>query len=635
MTSFENNQADAGGAVYAVYSRLKFSGNIDFRMNHASKGGAIYLDTGSQLELQSPVAVSFHNNTAGTRGGALLVKDSICENNLLKACFYEVQSASSTPTEDIFLEFTGNSANAGSVLYGGALDYCEVWVNGVQQDFTEFLKNVTIISSNNSLPAITSDPYRICLCTDGEIECDKDLTYHEIVIPGRRFDVALAAVGQANTTTSARIETKPYYSDNIDEKVSVESNSFIPSKCTNVTFQATSDSEDIDIDIFPCGCNDFETLRIHVDLVPCPNGFSLNNSKCSCSASLNHNLVVGCDVQTGLISHAGSYWIQPIFTNSTYKGFHWCTHCPNGYCKPRNKTHPILLNFSSNEHDSLQCADNHSGTLCGACSEGYSLTLSSFECKRCEDRFLSLMVLFVVAGVALIALLLALHITVAAGTLNGLILYANIVNVHRDIFFPPGQPGFGLNPLGVFISWLNLDFGIPTCFYDGLDAYQYSWLQYAFPLYLWFLIGAIILSSKHSRRVGRLLGSNPVAVLAKLILMSYTKPLQTAVETFIYADLESSIGSVERVWKLDGNITYFKGKHFYSSTNGCMCHHIPLTALCTFADLWLSPAGLLRQERFPLVQQAHTTTGCSLRSLQQEHSLLDRADADGSNWSCS
>ena len=71
---------------------------------------------------------------------------------------------------------------------------------------------------------------------------------------------------------------------------------------------------------------------------------------------------------------------------------------------------------------------------------------------------------------ALIALLLALHMTVAAGTLNGLILYANIVNVHRDIFFPPGQPGFRINPLSVFISWLNLDFGIPTCFYDGLDA---------------------------------------------------------------------------------------------------------------------------------------------------------------------
>ena len=322
-------------------------------------------------------------------------------------------------------------------------------------------------------------------------------------------------------------------------------------------------------------------LTIHVYLGPCPNGFSMMNSKCSCDNSLTSNNIE-CDEQTGQISHAGSYWIQPIFRNSTYQGFRWCTHCPNGYCKPRNKTHPILLDFSSNEHDSLQCVDNRTGTLCGACSEGYSLTLSSFECRRCENRFLSLMVLFVVAGVALIALLLALHMTVAAGTLNGLILYANIVNVHRDIF-PPGQPGFGLNPLSVFISWLNLDFGIPTCFYNGLDAYQYSWLQYAFPLYLWFLIGAIILSSKHSRRVGKLLGSNPITVLATLVLMSYTKLLQTAVATLIYADLESSIGPVERVWKFDGNLTYFKGKHSI----------LALTAVCVIIFLLLPYVFLL------------------------------------------
>ena len=177
MTSFENNQADIGGAVYAVSSRLKISGNIDFRMNHASKGGAIY-DIGSQLVLQTPVAVSFHNNTASSQGGALFVEYFRCRNIFFETCFFEVQSASSIPTQDISLEFTGNSANAGSVLCGGDLDNCNMHVNAVQQDFTgfQFLKNVTIISSKNSLPAITSDPYRICLCTtDGITDCDKKL----------------------------------------------------------------------------------------------------------------------------------------------------------------------------------------------------------------------------------------------------------------------------------------------------------------------------------------------------------------------------------------------------------------------------------------------------------------------------
>ena len=65
------------------------------------------------------------------------------------------------------------------------------------------------------------------------------------------------------------------------------------------------------------------------------------------------------------------------------------------------------------------------------------MTLNSLDCSECENKFLSLMLFFGVAGVALIVLLLALNMTVAAGTLNGLILYANILNVHRELFFPP------------------------------------------------------------------------------------------------------------------------------------------------------------------------------------------------------
>ena len=48
-------------------------------------------------------------------------------------------------------------------------------------------------------------------------------------------------------------------------------------------------------------------------------------------------------------------------------------------------------------------------------------------------------------------------------------------------------------------------------------------------------------------------GSNPIAVLATIILMSYTKLLQTSVDVLSYVELDTPTG-VEKVWSPDPNI---------------------------------------------------------------------------------
>ena len=122
------------------------------------------------------------------------------------------------------------------------------------------------------------------------------------------------------------------------------------------------------------------------------------------------------------------------------------------------------------------------------------------------------------AGIIVVAVSLLLHMNISTGTLNGLILYANLVNISKDQFFHPQK--VKLKFLTVFISWMNFDFGIPVCFYNGLDAYSYAWLQFTFPLYLWILTILIISCSKYAKFVRKLLGSNPVAMLATIILLS-------------------------------------------------------------------------------------------------------------------
>ena len=142
----------------------------------------------------------------------------------------------------------------------------------------------------------------------------------------------------------------------------------------------------------------------------------------------------------------------------------------------------------------------------------------------------------------------------ASGTLNGLIFYANVIQVNRSIFFPPGDA----NILTVFIVWLNLDLGIETCFFDGMNTYIFTWLQFMFPIYVWFLIGLIIVVSRFSSKIAHALGKNPVTALATLVLLSYSKILRTVIVGLSSTSLEYPGNTTKVVWLYDGNIPYFQ-----------------------------------------------------------------------------
>ena len=171
-------------------------------------------------------------------------------------------------------------------------------------------------------------------------------------------------------------------------------------------------------------------------------------------------------------------------------------------------------------------------------------------------------------GVALVFLLLVCKLTVATGTLSGLVFYANIVGPNRTIFLPVEST----DAFSVFIAWLNLDFGIETCFYDGMDAYSKTWLQFVFPVYIWLLVGLMVLVSHFSHRFANMLGNNPVSVLATLILLSYTKVPWLLYFTSPYLEYPTYN---RMVWLYDANIDYLVSKH------------VPLFSVLVFVFLFL------------------------------------------------
>jgi transcription initiation factor TFIID subunit 2/histone acetyltransferase MYST3 len=80
------------------------------------------------------------------------------------------------------------------------------------------------------------------------------------------------------------------------------------------------------------------------------------------------------------------------------------------------------------------------------------------------------------------------------------------------------------NFVSVFISWLNLDIGFDVCAYEGMTIAHKAVLQLAFPAYVVFLVVVVIIIGEYSSKFATVVGKgNPVAVLATMILISFTK----------------------------------------------------------------------------------------------------------------
>ena len=53
---------------------------------------------------------------------------------------------------------------------------------------------------------------------------------------------------------------------------------------------------------------------------------------------------------------------------------------------------------------------------------------------------------------------------------------------------------------------MNLELGIDTCFFEGMDAYWKTWIGLSFPVYIITLVIIIIIMSEKSMRFTKLIG---------------------------------------------------------------------------------------------------------------------------------
>ena len=614
-SSFSSNSATQGGAIGAgPNSTLTFDGSITFTNNgnatKDSRGGAIYLFIGSGFSIMPNTTVCWFNNHADL-GGAIYVSavNPLIYCTQISAylpkdeCFFQLPGQNLSNDLDVQFVVKNNSADdAGSVLFGGAVDNCKL--TGLHsynsgEVFDKLVHNEDEADFNTT-SMVSSTPLRICPCEDNVPKCSQSLhslenvAYPHLVYPGETLQVSVVAVGQRDGTVSsivrstARTDTVIFYDINLlDDQYLQQTNSI----CTKLNYTVFSLSQHVVLVLHPEGspCSKYIDGKLYIAVnlnQTCPPGFSISESarSCVCEPRLSQ-YTNQCNITNGLgrltRDSSQSFWVG---YDNTSQELILHPHCPLDYCVNDVKVFPL------NATD-IQCDYNRSGLLCGQCKEGYSLVLGTSQCRKCANIYLLLLIPFALMGVALVFLLLVCKFTVAAGTLSGLVFYSNIVGVNRTIFLPVRST----DALSVFIAWLNLDFGLEICFYDGMDAYSKAWLQFAFPVYIWVLVGLMIFISHYSQRFANLLGNNPVSVLATLILLSYAKILRTLIATVYFTHLEYATHN-RSVWLHDANIDYLNGKHiplFLVAVLIFLFLFLPYTLLLLFGQ-WLQAISHLK-----------------------------------------
>ena len=593
--------------IKASASNITLSGNLTFFNNSAYTGSAFILVDNSILTLTENCRVHFINNHATNTGGVFSISNTqrfkiinscfrlhdifYCKHYVIpiSTCFLITQMDSSSTQNFIF---SNNSAGkGGDIVYGGHVAY---GFNN-KKNCMDTLKNISNISEK-SLSLISSDPLRVCFCNQTGIpDCMLlvDSTPHSIY-PGQTISISAVVVGQDWGTVAGSVYAQFLQKSTPENTIYLKASQGVQNankdSCNSLHYTIFSMNENVQQmlvltaqDLYVSEYQDYHRLSIYklkdiyfaslsvaqtlyyrtnpvylsIFLLPCPPGFHIRSSKCDCNKLLHKIPGVQCFIQEQTIGRSGLVWVGMIGDDNGTNGIVSASqYCPLNYCSK------AASSVTLSESDS-QCRYNHSGTLCGGCQPGLSLALGSAQCLPCSNDYLALLIPFTLAGPALVGFIKLLDITISQGTINGLVFYANIIQANQDIFLPWRST----HPLTVFIAWLNLDFGVEMCFFNGLDAYSKTWLQFVFPLYVWTSAGLIIILAKHSARLAKVMGNNSVPVLATLFLLSHSKLFRTIITALSYTVLITSQENdnkfvTKAVWSADGNVDYLGSKHY-------------------------------------------------------------------------
>ena len=549
-----NNSVYLGSVLVFEYARVYFHRVVNFPENNCTQIISLKSQP-TYITVEEFTNITFTQNTFAQ---PISVEPDNDYYKLYPLCFFQyvtLRNTSNMPTNHYTIVFNNNSGSQTITHIQLSISYytshCRWLPNTTFYGYHPKIINQQIIHTYNEATQLNHHT-EICYCSQiGVYNCSIDTLGP--MYPGQRLQVGLSVPYNEETTivyAETHATSLPKSTCRIahqNELVNILTNY---RRTLNFTIVSKVSTE----------CELFLTAQpdrykhneaFYVRLLPCPLGFVLLDGSCDYDPQLtNHTLPVhvqSCNIDEATVQRPANSWISSHTLLNKTKYF--LSTCTMDYCLPHSSDISLT-------NPNLQCQFKRSGILCSQCQHGLSMVFGSSRCMKCTNVHILITLIIIVAGIVLVVLLYLLNLTVTNGTINGIIFYANIVSINDSVFLVNDNV---FKPLKVFISFINLDMGIETCFYNGIESYAKMWLQLFFPLYLILIATFIIIASRYSYRIQQLTYTRSLPVLATLFLLSYTGILR-AVSTvlFSYSTItELPNGHQQLVWSIDASVPLF------------------------------------------------------------------------------
>ena len=549
--TFIQNIAKLGGAIYTVMSNITIGDNSElvFTDNIALQdGGAIFLDKQFKVSLKDDAEITFSYNTATDYGGAIYsrVDQSMINFNITNINFDNNHAR--TAGSSVFI-------NVPTLCNSSCLNNSVLGVTEGNLKHSQLNKHITTSPRRLEL-------YKPAECIDNSsVGCNSYYVKNimlgqEILIDACTYDYYDRPTGTEEFLVSS-VDGQDYY---------IAGSRYILISC-NHTFQGISiignkttpvlpSNYSMSIDLYVVRISEMKMISVNliVELSPCHPGFWYTKTaqKCECYNSTNN---VQCSGSSSSIRKG--IWFGSVTGKPTV------TFCPIDYC---NFTCCETVNgyYHLSPVRDNQCMLHRSGTACGNCEVGYSLSFDSTKCihqKECTiGQIILLVILIILYWIAItVAVFIMMYFKVEIGYLYGITYYYSIVDIllSQNWFLSNRKLHTFINVMSSIIK-LTPQFLGQLCLMQGMSGIDQQFVHYVHPLAVSLIVVSISYLARKSRRLSFFIRRGIIGFICFLLLLSYTSVATTSL--LLMRPL--TFHNVGKTYTyLSPEIEYFHGRH--------------------------------------------------------------------------